>query len=45
MFCDDTDESVCPELNLFSAVDSPINKNPNLSDLWSLDAIGINDPV
>ena len=33
------------ELNLFSVVDSSINKSPNLSDLWSLDAIGINDPV
>ena len=34
-----------PELNLFSAVDSSINKCPNLSDLWSLEVIGINDPA
>ena len=33
------------ELNLFSVIDSSINKSHNLSDLWSLDVIGINDPV
>ena len=32
-------------MNLFSVVDSSINKSPNLKDLWSLDAIGIIDPV
>ena len=32
-----------PELNLFSTVDSVTHRSPNLSDLWSLDAIGISD--
>ena len=29
-----------PKLNLLLAVDYSINKNPNFSDLWSLDATG-----
>lgn len=34
-----------PELNLFTVASSVVVKNPNLTDMWRLDIIGISDSV